>query len=185
VILVEGKYDEQFLTEAFKRIMPKKPVRVTCLEKLSDDSSTGGVDDLLRYVKANRQAIRARSNRTSVIVVLDWESSGKVEQFKKAVKDASHYKVFAWPETALNPKLGPDFRGIERALPERIIKAGMKRGASIEETKTGRYVVADKGKYGKVKQILAEIVGEGLILGDLTCARPFVEKLLDVAEADE
>ena len=59
----------------------------------------------------------------------------------------------------------------------------MKRKIPIEETKKERFVVADKDKYGKVKETLAHIVKEGLEDQDLNFVRPFLEQLLKEAGA--
>ena len=44
-------------------------------------------------------------------------------------------------------------------------------------------MVADKDKYGKVKETLAHIVKEGLEDQDLNFVRPFLEQLLKEAGA--
>ncbi len=59
VILVEGKYDCQYLEQALRLIKHSRRVRVTYLEELGVPGASGGVPHLQRYIKDNRDVIRA------------------------------------------------------------------------------------------------------------------------------
>jgi hypothetical protein len=114
IILVEGKFDREFIEEAFRFYRPKRPVRVVDLPGLDDATGGGGVERVLRYIKANANAIRSRRSEAPLIVVLDWDAAKKVDQFKKLVDSPSVYKVLAWRAEAANPKASKSFKGIER-----------------------------------------------------------------------
>ncbi len=183
IILVEGKFDKAFLDEALKHIKPSREVRITYLAELESDGATGGIDALRNYIKQNKDAIRARQLDAPVVVLLDWDSSNKRTGFQNLVIDQDRYSVLVWPDEALNPNLGKDFRGIERVYANRIIDKGIDRGAAIERTMTGKYVVTDKDNYSKIKVTFSEIVREGLVPDDLAAAKPFLRQVLEASKS--
>jgi predicted ATPase len=180
LLIVEGKIDEAFITEALKHYKCIRPMRVTYLEKLGGPGQTGGVEDTARYVRDNAPAIRARPKDAPVIVVLDWDSVGKKAQFTKHFLPTDPFKVLVWPESSLNPKSGTTFHGIERCYSERIILEGEKRGMQLARKKDGTFLV-QSDDYGAAKLILAEIVREGLDPADLQHARSFLDEILKAA----
>jgi hypothetical protein len=101
---VEGKFDREFIEEAFRFYRPKRPVRVVDLPVLDDATGGGGVERIQRYIKDNANAIRSRRSEAPLIVVLDWDAAKKVDQFKKLVDSPSVYKVLTWRAEAANPK---------------------------------------------------------------------------------
>lgn len=130
IILVEGKFDREFIEEAFRFYRPKRPVRVVDLPVL--DGATGGVAERIqRYIKDNANAIRSRRSDAPLIVVLDWDAAKKVDQFKRLVDSPSVYKVLAWPGEAANPKASKSFRGIERFHCDRVLDLAIEREAPI------------------------------------------------------
>ena len=181
LILVEGKFDEAFFQEAFRYLRPKKRVRVQYLEQISDGGSTGGVDDLYRYVKANIQPIKARRKDAPVVVVLDWDSASKKDSFAKLFTSSDPFKVLAWPESTFNPKLSKSFRGIERHFSDRMIRQGRKKTPDLFFRSPKKIWSVQSGDFGKVKDILFECVREGLEEEDFVHARPFVEETLAAA----
>lgn len=182
LILVDGKYDANFLDEAFQHIRPKRKVHVIYLEQLEEGGKTGGVNDILGYVKANAQAIKARRKEAPVIVVLDWESANKEGSFKKLFDMDDPFKVFVWPESDCNPKLDESFRGIERFFSTRIIQEGKKRGAKINKLVGGEYLVKPEDRE-KAKKILNAVAKDRIKDADLQYCRNFLEKILQAAEA--
>jgi hypothetical protein len=182
LILVEGKYDYDFLQEAFRYIRPSRTVRVSYLELLSEGEKTGGKDDILGYVKANAPAIKSRHKNSPVIVVLDWDASGKKQAFSKMFAGEDPFRVLAWPSTAFNPDLKASFHGIERHFSTRMIEESDVRLPDIlSKSGSGKWSV-DSDDYGKVKSVLNQIVKEGLKERDLTHAREFIKDILNAAE---
>ena len=80
IVLVEGKYDEGFVSRALRLISPSSTICVRYLEQL-EDGATGGVDHMLRYIKTNAGAVRMRAKDAPVIVLLDWDSEKKKTDF--------------------------------------------------------------------------------------------------------
>ena len=183
LILVEGKFDEAFFQEAFRYIRPKKRLRVQYLENISDGGSTGGVDDLYRYVKANVQPIKARRKDAPVVVVLDWDSVSKKEGFAELFGTNDPFKVVTWPDTSFNPKLSKSFRGIERHFSDRMIRQARKKASELFFRSANGIWSVQSSDFGKVKELLFELVKEGLEEEDFIHARPFILETLAVAGA--
>jgi hypothetical protein len=180
LILVEGKYDAEFLEEAFKLIKTRKSFKIRYLEELAGGGNTGGVDALFNYLKSNKEVLSTRQPTAPVLMILDWDSSTKVEKFKKLVPAADSYQVISWPPDALNPLLGRDFHGIERLFSDRIITKAIRNGAQIEKTRSGKFVVIDKDQYSAVKQILNQAIRLGLRKNDIRNCISFLNRILSL-----
>jgi hypothetical protein len=176
LILVEGKYDRAFFLAALKFIVPTRKVRISYLEMLGDGNRTGGTD-LYNYVRDNAQAIKCRRRDSPVIVVLDWDARGKATAYEKLFASDDPFKVLAWTDATFNPKIGKSFHGIERHYSNRLIKKAEDDGARIAWAKDGICTV-EREDYGKVKELLHEIVKTDLKESDLANARPFIEEVL-------
>ena len=186
IILVEGKFDREFIEEAFRFWRPRRPVRVVDLPVLDDAAGGGGVERIQRYIKDNANAIRSRRSEAPLIVVLDWDAARKVDQFKRLVDSSSVYKVLAWRAEAANPKASKSFRGIERFHCDRVLDLAITRAAPIgRKTKNGQsgdYIV-EAADYDQVKNALAAIVGEGLQQTDFCHAETMIRQILQEAGA--
>jgi len=182
IILVEGKFDREFIEEAFRFYRPKRRVRVVDLPVLDDATGGGGVDRIQRYIKDNANAIRSRRSEAPLIVVLDWEAARKVDQFRRLVDSPSVYKVLAWRAEAANPKAGKSFRGIERFHCDRVLDRAIAREAPIGRKATGDYIV-EAADYDQVKNALAAIVREGIQLTDFCHAETMIRQVLQEAGA--
>jgi len=182
IVLVEGQFDREFLEESFKYLRPNRPIHVVDLPVLDRSSGGGGVDRMRQYVKEHAAAIASRRSDAPLVVVLDWDAANRADTFSRLVRGARSYRVLAWPIDSLNPKAEASFRGIERAHSDRVLDEAIARGAAIGRKQNGNYIVQPQ-EYDAVKQILAEIVREGLERSDFEHARPFIEKILREADA--
>jgi predicted ATP-dependent endonuclease of OLD family len=186
IILVEGKFDREFIEEGLRFVRPNRPIRVVDLPKLDGVTGGGGIDRIQRYIKDNANAIRSRRPEAPLIVVLDWEAAKKVEQFKKLVNAPSVYKVFAWPVEAANPKAAKSFKGLERFHCDRVLDLAIEQdapiGRKIKKGQHGDYIV-EADTYGEVKTALAAIVREGIQQSDLIHVDAFIKRILQEAGA--
>ncbi|MGQ9652415.1 MAG: ATP-dependent nuclease [Phycisphaerae bacterium] len=180
VILVEGEFDVVFLEKAFQAMQVERPIRVADQARVEGSTDGGGVERLRKYIKDNASAIQARRPEAPVVVLLDWDARSKVDGFASLVPAANTYKALAWPDRALNPKLGRSFKGIERAYSDRIIQIAIKKGVAIGEKKNREYVVSSDD-YGEVKRQLADIVRSEFKPEDLAHCREFLEEVLSCA----
>lgn len=183
IILVEGKYDEAFISSAIAVIEPGSRVHVRYLEQLVDGGGTGGVDDLLRYVKANSNAIRMRVANAPVVVVLDWDSEAQRNNFAQLFKPEDPFRVLVWPLTSFNPLLGASFKGIERSMSERLIREADQQLGIVAQKTDGTLVVTPQ-EYPKLKERIYRIVTRNIAEQDLTFARPFIEEIIRTAKSE-
>jgi 5S rRNA maturation endonuclease (ribonuclease M5) len=177
VIIVEGKFDYDYIMNALKVIKPIIPFRLTFLEELVGGGKTGGVDDILNYIKNYKNHIKLRQKYAPVIIVLDWEAAKKVKEFEKHFKVDDPFKVFVWPESDCNPSLDKSIKGIERFYSDRIIKAAESQGAILPTFIEGgvqKKTIRNEDRE-KFKKISNTIVNEGLKKDDIIFSRKFIE----------
>lgn len=177
IILVEGKYDHTFLDQALKIVAPQKNINVSYLELLQGGSVTGGDTEVLKYIKANVNAIKTRYKGAPLIVLLDWENAKKEQEFKRLLTGDDPYKVLSWPNSAFNPKLDKSFRGIERHMPDRIIDAASAVSNVLGTKRNGIKMVSSED-YGDFKKAVFDVVMQGITADDLIHAKTFLQSLL-------
>ncbi len=179
IVLVEGKYDEGFVSRALRLLSPSSTICVRYLEQL-EDGATGGVDHMLRYIKTNAGAVRMRAKDAPVIVLLDWDSEKKKNEFLQPFRPEDPFRVLVWPETAFNPKLGVTFRGIERHLSDRLISAA-DVGTGFVATKPDGTLMVERKDYSILKENVYSIMEKDLKPEDLVFATVFINEILTVA----
>lgn len=182
IILVEGRFDREFLEEAFRFFKLKRPVHVVDLPELDTASGGGGVDRVRSYIRDSASAIRSRRPDAPVIVVLDWEVAKRKNEFEKLLSACPAYKVLVWPEKDANPKASEGFKGIERFHCDRVFELAIEQGSPIGKTKEEKYIV-QASDYDQVKTTLADIVRQSLQESDLVHAKRFVQQILEAAKA--
>jgi len=178
IIIVDGKYDHAFWTEALKIIRIKGHPVITYLEIMDASSGTGGNKQIYNYVKANSQVIRKRPKNSPVVVVLDWEDSGNVQSYKRLFGRNDPFLIFCWPEGEVNPKLSKSFRGTERFYSDRIIAEARNNGLQVAEYSDGTLTVESDHYNNTGKHIICDVVKQGLMQEDLQYARSFMENVL-------
>ena len=178
VLLVEGKYDCAFVEQALKLLAPQRDLCVAYLELLQGGAVTGGVEELKKYIKVNTKANEARFKDAPIVVLLDWDSAQKIPEFEKLIPKGTPYSVFAWPSTSFNPKLGHAFRGVERHMSDRIIKAADSVTDVVGKTKSGTKTVSSTD-YGRFKEEVFKIVQKGITRNDLRFCVAFFQELLN------
>ena len=174
---MEGKYDHAFLEQGLKLLGPQKNFRISYLELLQGGDVKGGVEEMLRYIKTNASAIKVRGKEAPVIILLDWDSAKKEQEFKKILDPDAPYKVLVWPDSAFNPKLDKAFHGIERHMSDRIIEAADVIIQVLGTKKDGSKTI-NRDDYGKLKEEAFRVVQQGIALDDLIHAKEFLQELL-------
>ncbi|MFQ5744894.1 MAG: ATP-dependent endonuclease [Acidobacteriota bacterium] len=186
IILVEGRFDREFLEESFRYFKPNRPVHVVDLPALDPNAGGGGVERMRQYIKDSASAIRSRRPEAPIIVLLDWDAKAKQGKFKTLVTGTPPYKVLAWPKDSANPKAGKSFKGLERFHCDRVLELAIDREAPIGKktrgAQAGHYLV-EVADYDKVKEVLASIVREGLQESDFLHAKEFIQEILREAGA--
>jgi energy-coupling factor transporter ATP-binding protein EcfA2 len=131
LLLVEGKFDEVFLSKTLPLLGKENLVRIAYIELLSAAGATGGVEELKSYVKQNAAAIKSRSKTAPVLVALDWDSAKQKVQFEKWFEPGDPFAVLVWEVTESNQSLHKRFHGLEKFHSDRIINQAITKGAEI------------------------------------------------------
>jgi predicted ATP-dependent endonuclease of OLD family len=178
IVLVEGKYDCMFLEQALRLLAPQKTIYVSYLERLQGGDATGGDKHLQQYIKMNANAIKTRPKFAPVVVLLDWDSAKKAEEFRKPFMTGDPYRVEVWPDTSFNSMLDKSFHGIERHMSDRIINAADKSLGIVAKKRNGTKAIPMHADYDKFKAEVCKIVEQGLMDTDLVHVKGFLQKLL-------
>ena len=175
VILVEGKSDAVFLQRAFQLVDPSARITVSYLGELQSGPVSGGVDEILKYIRANLSALRTRLPSAPVVVLLDWDTANKKNEFQRLLKPIDPCKIMVWPNTSFNPLLSQAFRGLERHLSTRIIDCADQGAVG---TKTDGIKTIAKDDLGAFKIRVLRLLETDLRVEDLSHARGFIDEIL-------
>jgi predicted ATP-dependent endonuclease of OLD family len=178
VVLVEGKYDCAFLEQAFRLLAPQKTLHVSYLERLQGGDATGGDKHLQQYIKANGSAIKTRTPSAPVVILLDWDSAKRADEFKKGFNVSDPYRVEVWPDSAFNPNLEKSFHGIERHFSDRIIDEADKTVSMIATKRDGKKAIPKDADYDQFKAAAKKVVDAGITVDDLVHMKNYLQQLL-------
>jgi len=178
LLLVEGKFDKIYFDKAIELINPNilSKIKILYLENITTarTGKTGGVQELVRYLKENSKVIENR-HITPVIVVLDWDSRTHEETLKGL--NIPSLKVFRWNETNSNPNLGEEFKGLERFYTDRIFDEVYKKKSSIVFKTNNKYTVKPSD-IDEFKKLSSEIIEKELQKQDLKYSEQFISEII-------
>jgi len=180
LVLVEGKFDRDFLFQCFSALRITQPPRIACLEDLKNDSSKGGVETLINFVRENVDVIRARQSFAKVCVLIDGDSANKVQAFSAMFKPVDPFVAMAWDlgEANLNFFFKQNCKGVERFYPDSVLSAAQSARPDIFYTNPNGVTVVKKDESAALKKLLNDQVNKGLTESDVKHAKPLVERLL-------
>jgi hypothetical protein len=180
LVLVEGKFDRDFLFHCFRALRISQPPRIACLEDLKNDPSKGGVETLLAFVKENADVIRARQSFAKVCVLLDWDSAGKILSFSSTFKPSEPFVVMAWDvrEANLNFFYSQNCKGVERFYPDSVLLEAKALRPDIFFTNPQGMTVVRKEESAALKKLLNDVVNKGLRESDVSHAKPLIDRLI-------
>ncbi|VTY36957.1 DNA replication and repair protein RecF [Xylophilus ampelinus] len=183
VVLVEGKYDKDFIDACNKilGILPK--YRVFTLEELEEDQSKGGIDSLIQYVKSRAEIIKSRNVSAGVFLLADWDAAKKESTFQNIFKGSDPFKFLAWDAKEANPLLDTTFRGIERFMHDRIIDAANNACGMPAGTKASGVRMISSEDFGRFKKSANAIVNGGVQGDDAEYATPMLLRLSALTSA--
>ena len=180
LVLVEGKFDRDFLFHCFRALRISQLPRIACLEDLKNDPSKGGVETLITFVKGNTDVIRARQSFAKVCVLLDGDSAGKISSLSAMFKPSDPFVAMAWDvtEANLNFSYSQNCKGVERFYPDSVLSAAQSARPDIFFTNPQGETVVRKEESAALKKLLNDMVNKGLRESDVLHAKPLVERLL-------
>jgi len=185
LIIVEGKNDIEFLKKVseFPKYNILNRAQICSLEDitLSAQGGAGGVEAVVQYIKSNVKVIKNRNKKYPVIVVLDWDAKQKENEIKKYFTNEDPIKVFVWEENEANPKLGSEFKGMERFMSDNIINKIQKKEPDIIfiNNNSNKFTVRHSN-YKRFKEIASDIVKQELQESDLVFSRHILDQLANV-----
>ena len=124
VVLVEGTIDADVLTHA-AGLLGSTAIRFLALPDLDPAEKTGGKDAIATYLKRHGGLLGNRPEECPLLVVLDWEVPvTELENTRKAYGPNGAFAVMRMDPKHADADVGPDFKGIERFYPGKIIRDG-------------------------------------------------------------
>ena len=131
VVLVEGEIDADVLTHV-AGMSGRNHIRFLPLPRLDVAEQGAGKDSIISYLKRNQQLIANRLQEAPLLVLLDWEVSGQdLTKARNAYGTNGSERVLRMDPGACDPLLGPDFKGIERFYPARVVKDAHSAGRIV------------------------------------------------------
>ncbi|MHB8522842.1 MAG: ATP-dependent nuclease [Limisphaerales bacterium] len=180
LVLVEGKFDRDFLFHCFRALRISQPPRIACLEDLKNDASKGGVETLITFIKENADVIRARHSFAKVCVLLDGDSASKIASLSAIFKPVDPFVAMAWDVTEANPNcfFTQNCRGVERFYPDSVLSEAKAAKPDIFFSNPQGVTVVRKEESAALKKLSNDVVNKGLCESDVLHAKPLVERLL-------
>jgi len=180
IVLVEGKFDRDFLNQCFKASRFSNPPRVTCLEDVKNDPGKGGVETLYTFVKENIDVIRTRHSFAKVVVLLDYDAASRVAGFSSMFKSSDPFVVMAWDVSDANPNqfLSQNCKGVERFYSDPIVDKARKDRPELFFTNHKGVEIIRKEDSQKFKSALNKVVNRGLLGEEAKFAKALVQRLV-------
>ncbi len=178
VLLVEGKYDRDFIIQSYKALSLVPRFKVFSLEDLLEDPTKGGVEILIGFVKSHADAIKSRSSDAKVGVLLDWDADSKLGTLKKTFSAKDPFVALAWDSKAKNPLLTKLFRGIEAFCSDRLIQQVETSHPDLIYASGAGKKTVDPATYSQVKKLLNAEVLKGLTPADTVYSEPLLRQLM-------
>ena len=187
ILLVEGKYDQDFLTQAFKILDPKLSDRLHVLQvpDLNPSETSGGIEKVKKYVKENTKLISERLPESPVLVLIDQDQSYAVKQeIEKSLDMIHNGKCFAWEKEHIyqHTPSGKLRNGIEAFYPERFWETIYKSGndyLNYDSSNSAPYYSLKEQRFeDNVKQALSEIVKISIKQEDLKNLQPVLDQIV-------
>lgn len=181
VVLVEGRTDKGFFTEALRILRIRPTFKLVTLADLTNLSDQGGVQAIKKFIKNYSAEIKLRSPDAPLILILDWDSASSAESIREVIDDDLRFRILVWNVLLSNPNLDESFRGLERFYSDRLIQiADVRSGSVVGTTGQGRKTVTPKN-IAKLKKELGNLVEEGLRDDDIIFAESFIRDIIEVA----
>lgn len=178
LVLVEGKFDRDFIAGCNIALGLKPRYRIFTLEDLLQDAAKGGIETLLQFVKERATAIKIRSAAAPVVLLADWDAVNKTGGLTSIFKSHDPFKLIAWDVKEANPQLDSSFRGIERFMTTSLIdNASAQSGQCVGAKLNGVRMIApaDGPKLKKAANWIVTSVG--IAPADAVFAGPLLSRL--------
>ena len=157
IVLVEGLADVEALSHV-AQLAGFESMRFVALPTLDHIEPSGGKDSIVSYLKRNNAMIGNRPREAPLIVLLDWEvSSVEMKRAQQAYGTRGSDHVLKMNHQYCDNLMGPDFKGIERFYPPRIVQEAHTAGRVVVGIAPNKpYSISkaqlDQAKYGLLQR---------------------------------
>ncbi len=177
VVLVEGKFDRDFI-DACNRVLGISPnYRLFALDELLQNTSKGGIETLIQYVKERASAIKIRTHGAPIVLLADWDAANKQNALSGTFKSSDPFKFLHWDVKEANPKLNDSFRGIERFMSLQMVEAASAICGGCVGTKPDGSQMVSSSDFGKLKTTLNSLVARGITANDAQYVKAMLARL--------
>jgi len=176
LILVEGKTDKKIISKVLQIMGHDQSFIIFDNEDL--EIGSGGISQLAKYINSNLQVIDSRQK--PIYVILDWNASEKEQnQFNNI---GNNVKIYKFESSKSNLFLDESFNGIEKYLPENIIKqVASEKSFSYQTDINNANILSIKKKVlENNKNNIADHFVRCAEKSDLLYIRPEIEKALSL-----
>jgi hypothetical protein len=178
LVLVEGKFDRDFIVACNRALGLEPKYRIFTLEDLLQNSSKGGIDTLIGYVKDRAHAIKIRAPSAAVFLLADWDAANRGASLGAAFKSSDPFKFLAWDTKEANPSLDLTFRGIERFMSTALIEAASAECGNCVGKKANGTMLVSPPDFERLKKALNSRLSNGITVDDAEHATPMILRLM-------
>lgn len=131
VVLVEGYLDVEALAHV-AALTGYEQLRILTLPNLDAGERGNGKDSITSYLKRNQGLVQNRPREAPLIVLLDWEvSPQELQTARNAYGAGGQNHVLRMESSHCHPRLGTDFKGIERFYPPSVVERAHTAGEIV------------------------------------------------------
>lgn len=174
LILVEGQTDKKIINKVLQLMNLNDSYLVFDNNDLAINS--GGVESLFKYLKDNKPVINSRQK--PIHVILDWNVTDSEKN--KFDNISENIKLHRFDSLGCNKNLDDSFTGIERYLPDGMIKniASKKHFAYQTDVNNTNLLSIRRKALKDNKNNIADYFVKNAISSDLSYLRPEIERFL-------
>ncbi|WP_422003858.1 ATP-dependent nuclease [Pyruvatibacter mobilis] len=177
LILVEGKTDYTLFRLVQGLVPGGLEFRIGYLNSIDPAAGEGGDDHLVRYLRQNISAVEARPDDAPVIVVFDWDAAKRQADLSKKVPSPKCLSMI-WQAGDMNPELGDNFRGIERALSSEFLLSTA-ADLHIDLLKKDGVYRVHPDDWGALKSEISKRISRGIEPNHLEHIRLYFSRLVE------
>ena len=158
VVIVEGDIDARVLQHAAELTGIARGVTVATVSQLDPALGGDGLAQVKKFVSQHSMALSVRLPRSPLLVLLDWEvSPGEEAEIARRYGASGSRYVRRWDPAWAHPRVGEDFRGIERFYSHSFLLRARQRGIAGIGVAVDGSLVLGRRNLGAAKARLAEL----------------------------
>jgi len=180
IVLVEGPIDAKVLRH-IAVLMGRADIRFIALPQLDPAEKGAGRDSIITYLSRHGALVANRPSSSPLLVLLDWDTSdADLDKARGAYGSRGSERVLRAETAYCDPKLGRDFRGIERFYPLGVIEDAILAGELAATRNREGVLTVSRVELRRAKSVLVERIK---LIADISTLRGLGELFKDLTEA--